>query len=316
MFLYTYYYLFFHEKRLNPPHGRGLWIMNDEFLPGSVLFRPPDFEKIRKAGLSAVDMHFHTSHSDSWTPVKDALRLARKKGVGVAITDHNEVAGVLEAARSKEDVFLIPGIEIGAADGPHILAYFYSVPDLVDFFRMHIEPSRLNGPLLPICLSTREILEKLGDYCCVTAAAHPCDYILFNRGIMSLLNGGEIEPGILRYIDAYEVICGSMGRGPNLEAAGWARRASMGICGGTDGHMLHDLGNVVTCSFGHDPDDFLDSVAGLETLVIGREKSLPGKAIMGACVLPFYVRHAVPSIRIQYRQNLPRITKFITGLGR
>jgi predicted metal-dependent phosphoesterase TrpH len=51
--------------------------------------------------LIEVDLHMHTDHSkDCATPVDVLLRTARDRGLGaIAITDHNEVSGALEARR-------------------------------------------------------------------------------------------------------------------------------------------------------------------------------------------------------------------------
>ncbi len=58
--------------------------------------------------LIDVDLHMHTDHSgDCATPVEVLLATAREQGLGaIAVTDHNEISGALEAQR--------PGREIGA----------------------------------------------------------------------------------------------------------------------------------------------------------------------------------------------------------
>ena len=49
--------------------------------------------------LIDVDLHMHTDHSrDCATPVEVLLATARDQGLGaIAVTDHNEVSGALEA---------------------------------------------------------------------------------------------------------------------------------------------------------------------------------------------------------------------------
>ena len=58
-------------------------------------------ERISRRPLIEVDLHMHTDHStDCATPVDVLLRTARDRGLGaIAITDHNEVSGALEARR-------------------------------------------------------------------------------------------------------------------------------------------------------------------------------------------------------------------------
>ena len=54
----------------------------------------------RAGALIDVDLHMHTDHSpDCATPVEVLLATARDQGLGaIAVTDHNEVSGALEAA--------------------------------------------------------------------------------------------------------------------------------------------------------------------------------------------------------------------------
>ena len=61
-----------------------------------IIFQKPLPEEIRHLGLLPADLHFHTRHSDSPTRVRDALKLAARRGIGLAITDHNPVGGLSE----------------------------------------------------------------------------------------------------------------------------------------------------------------------------------------------------------------------------
>ena len=60
--------------------------------------------RIAERPLIEVDLHMHTDHSpDCATPVEVLLETARDRGLGaIAITDHNEVSGALEARRIAE----------------------------------------------------------------------------------------------------------------------------------------------------------------------------------------------------------------------
>ncbi|MDX6624957.1 MAG: hypothetical protein QOE75_2889 [Solirubrobacterales bacterium] len=61
--------------------------------------------RIAERPLIEVDLHMHTDHSgDCATPVDVLLQTARDRGLGaIAITDHNEVSGALEARRIAAD---------------------------------------------------------------------------------------------------------------------------------------------------------------------------------------------------------------------
>ena len=138
-----------------------------------IVFQKPLPDEIRRLGLIPADLHFHTRHSDSPTRVRDALKLAARRGIGLAITDHNQVSGVAEAERQGIRVPLVPGIEVSANDGPHILLYFYSASDLRDFYRRHIEKNRRDGSP-PRYASTPGSPDRR-DYACIGRSA-PCGW--------------------------------------------------------------------------------------------------------------------------------------------
>ena len=75
-----------------------------------------------------MDLHVHTTFSDGDMTPEEVVKEAKRLGLaGVAITDHDEVAGVdaaMEAAGSGFEV--VPGVELSTSDGKcdiHILGY-------------------------------------------------------------------------------------------------------------------------------------------------------------------------------------------------
>src|SRR5262249_32803679 len=82
--------------------------------------------------LIDVDLHMHTDHShDCATPVEALLATAREQGLGaIAVTDHNEISGALEAraqaARPGADppVQVIVGEEVKTADQGEVIGLF------------------------------------------------------------------------------------------------------------------------------------------------------------------------------------------------
>jgi predicted metal-dependent phosphoesterase TrpH len=259
-------------------------------------------------------MHFHTNHSDSPTTVASALRRAQRLGVGVAITDHNTVSGSEEALRSDSGVFIVPGIEVSAADGPHILLYFYDRGSMRDFYERHIRPFKRRSPYLAIELDTWEIIRRSEGYSCVRVAAHPYGYLLFNKGLQKCIDARYMEQEILEHFDGVEVMCGGMTRRLNDRAAALAERFLKGRTGGTDGHLLHDLGNVVTIGPSEDLDGFLGDVVERRTRIVGKEKTNVQKTVMGSVVMTKYIRYTVPSLRIHYEQNAPRVRRLFRDL--
>lgn len=77
-----------------------------------------------------IDMHVHTTASDGQFAPAQIVAMAAELGLGgVAVTDHDTVAGIAEAqaAAEKAGIKLLPGIEVSTvAEGKdiHVLGYF------------------------------------------------------------------------------------------------------------------------------------------------------------------------------------------------
>jgi predicted metal-dependent phosphoesterase TrpH len=95
-----------------------------------------------------VDLHCHSTASDGTLPPADVVRLAQSSGLsGLALTDHDTIGGVAEAAAEAERLGLtfLPGIEI-SCEYPHpgtmhILGYGVdpASPTLRDLTRQLLE---------------------------------------------------------------------------------------------------------------------------------------------------------------------------------
>ncbi len=86
-------------------------------------------ERISQRPLIEVDLHMHTDHSgDCATPVDVLLQTARDRGLGaIAITDHNEVSGALEAreiAAGMDDLKVIVAEEVKTAEQGEVIGLF------------------------------------------------------------------------------------------------------------------------------------------------------------------------------------------------
>jgi predicted metal-dependent phosphoesterase TrpH len=86
-------------------------------------------ERISSRPLIEVDLHMHTDHSgDCATPVEVLLQTARDRGLGaIAITDHNEVSGALEAreiAKGIDGLKVIVAEEVKTAEQGEVIGLF------------------------------------------------------------------------------------------------------------------------------------------------------------------------------------------------
>ncbi len=265
---------------------------------GRVRFEKPDMEWIRESGLQCADMHFHTNYSDSFTTVKDALSLAKKRDVGLAITDHNLIAGSLKARDMNKDYgrFIVPGIEISSWDGPHILVYFYSFDEMTEYWTRNVKPHLSSNPWLAIDKGTEWIIDSLEDVNCVVSAAHPLGYLASVKGVQKAIDHGVLDADIARRLDAYEVICSGMFRGENMSAWKHAKEYDIGFTGGTDGHLLSEVGHVLTLSEATDLDGFLDDIVKHRNIIVGKEKQIPKKMLMGMTSMSRFGMHLPSSV--------------------
>jgi len=268
-----------------------------------IKFENPDWKSIEEAGYCCVDMHIHTDCSDSYSNIRRLLGIARSRNVGMAVTDHNLITSLETIDVEKEDLLIIPGMEVSTSDGPHILTYFYEMKDLRDFWYENIKPRIQSCPWLALkdC-STEKLLDLLENYNCVVSAAHPMGYLGSNKGVEICSRKGYISDDVIKRLDAYEVICGGMTREDNVEAVRSFNKYDLGITGGSDGHIAEDLGSVVTFSKADDAESFLDNIKKRENFVRGSEKDFQRRALTGLTSFYNFLDYTPSVIRVQSHQ--------------
>jgi predicted metal-dependent phosphoesterase TrpH len=277
-----------------------------------VLFGMPDLATLREDGYVAVDMHVHTEHSDGLVRVKDALRRGRRIGASFAVTDHNTVTGAVAAVREAgPEQIVVPGIEVSASEGPHLLLYFYTLDDLVDYHDAVIARALGGCPHMATTLPTEDVLAGLEGRDAFAVAAHPFGYLFLCRGVCKAIAAGELAPEVLLRLDGLEGICGGMTRSQNDRAIVFAREHDLALTGGTDAHLLGEIGRVVTAARADSVEEFLDAVRRGDALVWGQEKSMIEKTVQATAVLPQYAPYIGSSLGVHYRQNLPRALRYL-----
>jgi predicted metal-dependent phosphoesterase TrpH len=161
------------------------------------------------------DLHIHSNHSsDSSLRIDDILKKAVEKGLdGIAICDHNTVAGGYHAQKRARDLNLpllvIPGMEVSTRKG-HLL--ILGVKDNIQ-------------PELSLTETIRIARQKGG----VVIAAHP-----FKKGGIGRADGMEI--------DAIETFNSRCIFGENAKAKEMARELHIPEVGGSDSHLLATIG--------------------------------------------------------------------------
>lgn len=245
---------------------------------GSVIFKRPPLRKFRKQGsdLFGVDMHFHTRYSmDGVSRITNMVKKAKKKDIGFAVTDHNEIKGVISAFKNRKGALVIPGIEITCKDGVHMLSYFYTKDEMEHFFNKRIRP-RLKSNPYRADISVNELIDELKDYSSVICAPHP-----FSTAAVSLHNINPTK-SLIRSLDLVEVINGYNFRRFNMKAVYWASSHDKAVCGGSDGHTTLELGKVLTFTKGRDIESIFKEMLKNKAVVIGSEGNIIFKMYMTA----------------------------------
>ena len=237
-----------------------------------VIQKKVNYPLLRKEGYMSVDMHVHTRFSDSFNKVSKILSKAKKKGIGIAITDHNEIRGVLRAFHLKEalslDIPVVPGIEVSSAEGPHILVYFSCVHKLMHFYEHHIEPKKNINPHTNTNLTLAELVRVTKGYDCITSVAHPFSVAYTN--VPNNIRKGYIDPAFLDHIDAIEVLNGAVSKSANENAIDYAYSLGKSITGGSDAHSIFEIGKIVTYAKADSVKRFFDQIKGGRSHVMGK----------------------------------------------
>ncbi len=225
--------------------------------------RDPDGDPALRRRLASratidVDLHMHTDHShDCATPVEVLLATAAEQGLGaIAVTDHNEISGALEAraqaAESESNpahpVKVIVGEEVKTADEGEVIGLF-------------IEERIPRG--LTLAETVAEIRRQGG----VVYVPHPFDRLHAVPDYEHLLP-------VLDDVDAIEVFNPRVAIGAfNEEAARFAAKYRIAAGAGSDSHVAQGLGSVRVRMRDFDgPQEFLQSLREAE--IVTRPTSL------------------------------------------
>jgi glycosyltransferase involved in cell wall biosynthesis len=185
-----------------------------------------------------VDLHMHTDHShDCATPVEVLLRTAVEQGLGaIAITDHNEVSGALEAHAKAVGIKIIVAEEVKTASQGEVIGLFITEK-------------------IPRGLSLAETVAEIKRQGGLVYVPHPFDRMHSVPDYEHLLT-------ILSDVDAIEVYNPRVAIGSfNEEAARFAAKYRIVAGAGSDSHVPAGLGSVRIRMRDFDgPEEFLESL--------------------------------------------------------
>jgi glycosyltransferase involved in cell wall biosynthesis len=194
--------------------------------------------RLSKRPLIDVDLHMHTDHSyDCATPVEVLLAEAQARGLGaIAITDHNEISGALEARSKANGVGVIVAEEVKTAEQGEVIGLF-------------IEEK------IPRGLTLAETIAEIKRQGGLVYVPHPFDRM------HSVPDYEHLLP-ILDDVDAIEVFNPRIAISEfNEEAVRFAAKYQIPAGAGSDAHVPQGLGSVRIRMRAFDgPDEFLESL--------------------------------------------------------
>lgn len=166
-----------------------------------------------------VDLHTHTDHSHDCLS-RAAQVVARAEEVGldrIAITDHNEIDGALEA-RALDPRRVIVGEEVRTAEGLDLIGLFLT---------RHIPPGG----------TFEEVAAEIRGQGGVVYLPHPFDR---HRGTTE----GFLD-GVVDWVDAVEALNARVHEpARNARATAWARARGLPVGAGSDAHLLSEIGRA------------------------------------------------------------------------
>jgi predicted metal-dependent phosphoesterase TrpH/glycosyltransferase involved in cell wall biosynthesis len=199
------------------------------------------------------DLHMHTDHSpDCATPVEVLLETAKERGLGaIAITDHNEISGALEAREAAEQiggVKVIVSEEVKTAAEGEVIGLF-------------LEEKIERG------MSMAETIAEIRRQGGLVYVPHPFDRFHSVPDYEHLLK-------IVEEIDILEVFNPRIALSSfNEEAVRFARKYSIVPGAGSDSHVAQGLGSVkIRLRDFEGPEEFLESMR--EADIVRKHKNL------------------------------------------
>ncbi|HEX2128173.1 MAG TPA: PHP domain-containing protein, partial [Solirubrobacterales bacterium] len=206
--------------------------------------------RLEKRELIHVDLHMHTNHShDCATPVDVLLEGAKRAGLGaIAITDHNEISGALEARERANGIKVIVAEEVKTADQGEVIGLF-------------IEEK------IPRGLTLQETIAEIRRQGGLVYVPHP-----FDR--MHSVPDYEHMLDVIDEIDAIEVFNPRVAFSAfNEEAERFAAKYRIVAGAGSDSHVVQGLGSVKIVMRDFDgPEEFLESLRAAD--IVRRRQSL------------------------------------------
>jgi len=236
-----------------------------------IQFEKPDLTELQK-NYTVVDLHVHSHYSDGKNSIPEIAGRAQELGIGIAVTDHNDIRGAVEIDTHQE-ILTVPGIEITAKEGTHVLVYFYDIESLKKFYRLHVKPFKGDKLMSSISLDIDGIIQRARRFKVLVIFPHP--YSSAYIGVCNPLLTIGHQQRLFDMSDGVEAINSENLNKWNLKGSLLGFNLNKAVTGGSDGHDLYEIGKAVSyASCKNNRESFLDAVKAKQNMVIGKEIDL------------------------------------------
>jgi predicted metal-dependent phosphoesterase TrpH/glycosyltransferase involved in cell wall biosynthesis len=212
--------------------------------------RPAIARRLNGRSFIHCDLHMHTDHSpDCATPVDVLLDTAKRRGLGaIAVTDHNEISGAIEARERANGIKVIVSEEVKTAHEGEVIGLF-------------IEEK------IPRGMSMKATIDAIHEQGGLAYVPHPFDRLHSVPDYEHLLK-------VVEDIDVLEVFNARVAvRGFNEEARRFAAKYRVVAGAGSDSHVTQGLGTVkIRMRDFNGPEEFLESLRDAD--ILHKHKSL------------------------------------------
>ncbi len=194
------------------------------------------------------DLHIHSAYSrDASASAVEIVRRCKSIGLdGLAITDHNEIKGALEASKlaASEGIIVIRGVEVSAQEG-HVLALGV-------------------GEIIPKGLPVSATVERVRAAGGIAVAAHPGRFP----------SGVGMKRAMALDFDAIETLNGGSSGRSNARARKLAEHRGLPVTGGSDAHGIEQAGKAWTVLDGaNSEDDVIQAISAGRCSAGGRSRT-------------------------------------------
>jgi len=218
---------------------------------------------VRK-GYFLADLHVHTTRSDGIASPQKVIANAAKKGIHVAISDHNKAVD-FGALTNNEKKRVIPAIEARTSEGVDILAFFYKAEELEKFYRTKIMPRKITPCETSIPL--KGLISMLSVEKCLICIPH-CTTPNSVRRKNFVKTYKLLGKDLLKKINLFEAFNSASNKTINHEAVRMAKKLGKPIAVGSDAHTPKAIGNAINYCKASSTNEFLNQLAKGKTAMI------------------------------------------------